>query len=163
MATHTKTIVAVLYNIPNEPLLFYNDPLQKSRSEDAIIAFGWKQYLNLYNINPEDPYINNWLVLLPMAKSVVKAMDTVTNFTSSKQFNNQYKVTRFSVAGASKRGWTTWLAAAADDRVEAFVPMVFDMPNMHDELHHMWKAYGGWTFGIYFCPCFCVHFPPFFP
>ena len=26
--------------------------------------------------------------------------------------------------------------------------MVFDMPKMHRELHHMWKAYGGWTFAF---------------
>ena len=40
IATHTQTITAVLYNITNEPLLFYNDPLQKSRTEDALVAFG---------------------------------------------------------------------------------------------------------------------------
>eukprot|EP01084_Bolivina_argentea_P007444 13970_1 len=148
VATHTKTILSVLYYIPNEPLIFYNDPKHKSRSEDAIIAFGWNQYLQLYNEDINNEYRYNWLVLFPMTKAVVKAMDTMTDYLSSNKFNNKYNIQRFGIAGASKRGWTTWLTAAVDKRVEVFIPMVFDMENMHRSLHHMWKAYGGWTFAF---------------
>eukprot|EP01084_Bolivina_argentea_P145193 254544_1 len=146
MATHTKTMVAVLYDIPNEPLIFYNDPLQKSRSEDAIIAFGWNVYMSIYNQDPNDDFRYQWLTHFPMVKATVRAMDTVTDFVKTK--NSNYKIERFGTAGASKRGWSTWLTAAYDSRVKIFIPMVMDMANLHPELHHMWRAYGGWTFAF---------------
>ena len=47
-------------------------------------------------------------------------MDAVTEFAGQKN----YKVEKFMVAGASKRGWTTWTTAAVDKRVFAAVPIV---------------------------------------
>ena len=35
------------------------------------------------------------------------------------------------VAGASKRGWTTWTTAAVDKRVFAAVPIVMDMLSLN--------------------------------
>jgi hypothetical protein len=55
-----------------------------------------------------------------MTKAAVKAMDAVTEFTTPKGG----KITRYMVAGASKRGWTTWTTAAVDKRVFAAVPIV---------------------------------------
>ena len=55
-----------------------------------------------------------------MTKAAVKAMDAVTEFTAPKGG----KITRYMVAGASKRGWTTWTTAAVDKRVFAAVPIV---------------------------------------
>jgi len=146
VATHTNTIVCVLYNIPNEPLVFYNDPLQKSRSEDAIIAFGWNVFMQMYDSDPDDNFRYQWLTHFPMAKATIKAMDTVETWAAAKM---DIHITRWATAGASKRGWSTWLTAAADqDRIVAFIPMVMDMPNLHSEMHHMWRAYGGWTFAF---------------
>ena len=31
----------VLYQVPNQPIVFTDDPKQESRSEDAIIAWTW--------------------------------------------------------------------------------------------------------------------------
>lgn len=146
VATHTGTVVAVLYQIPNEPLTFAQDPLHKSRSEDAIIAFGWRMFSTY---NESDDYRYNWITHFPMAKAQVLTADTIQEFAWEYLDTN---ITRFAVAGASKRGWATWLAAAADERFVAFVPMVMDMLHFHKNLHHMWKAYGGWTwaFGDYY-------------
>jgi PhoPQ-activated pathogenicity-related protein len=52
--------------------------------------------------NPDDPSI---LLRLPMTKAAVKAMDTVTDFTQKRGYAS---IKKFMVAGASKRGWTTW-------------------------------------------------------
>ena len=37
----------------------------------------------------------------------------------------------FMVAGSSKRGWTTWLMPAADDRVVAMAPTVLSCLNLN--------------------------------
>jgi len=50
------------------------------------------------------------------------------------------------VAGASKRGWTTWTTGAVDPRVIAIVPIVMDALNFQVNAHHFWRAYGGWSF-----------------
>ena len=43
----------------------------------------------------------------------------------------------FSVAGASKRGWTTWLVGAVDTkRVVAIVPIVLDAIHFQAFSHH---------------------------
>lgn len=66
-----------------------------------------------------------------MTKAVVRAMDAVTEFAGQKN----YKVEKFMVAGASKRGWTTWTTAAVDERVFAAVPIVMDFLNMNRVIH----------------------------
>jgi len=52
------------------------------------------------------------------------------------------------VSGASKRGWTTWTAALTDDRIIAIVPIVLDVLHMVPSLHHMYRAYGGYTYAF---------------
>jgi PhoPQ-activated pathogenicity-related protein len=54
----------------------------------------------------------------------------------------QEEVKGFIVSGASKRGWTTWLTAASDARVEAIAPMVIDTLNMQEQLPHQVKMFG---------------------
>ncbi|HOQ89959.1 MAG TPA: PhoPQ-activated protein PqaA family protein, partial [Candidatus Hydrogenedentes bacterium] len=51
----------------------------------------------------------------------------------------------FVVVGASKRGWTTWLTAAADSRVVAAVPIVIDVLNMEQQMVHHRRAYSGYA------------------
>lgn len=72
----------------------------KKRSEDALIAWGWKKFME----NTSDPKI---LLRFPMVKAVSKAMDTIQTFVEE---NYLFEVKKFMIAGKSKRGWTTWLS-----------------------------------------------------
>jgi PhoPQ-activated pathogenicity-related protein len=74
-----------------------------------------------------------------MAKSAVKAMDAVTEFV---QQNGGSKIQGFVIAGASKRGWTTWLTGAVDPRIKGIAPMVIDMLNMKAQVNWAEKVYG---------------------
>jgi PhoPQ-activated pathogenicity-related protein len=131
IALSTNTVVAELREIPNEPLVFAEEG--KSRNEDAIIAFTWLKF-----IKTGDPA---WPLHFPMAKAAVRAMDAVTQFCASPEGGGT-KVEKYVVSGASKRGWTTWLTAAADKRVVAMVPMVIDTLNTEKSFNHHYQAYG---------------------
>lgn len=135
LAVGTKAVTAVLRQIPNQPLIFTKDPSQMHREEDEAIAWTWKEFLE----DTSDPYI---LLRMPMTKAVVRAMDTVQNFTSQLAFAN---IKKFMVGGASKRGWTTWMTAAVDSRVVAAVPIVMDLVNINRNMHLHYRSLGGWT------------------
>ena len=93
-----------------------------------------------------DPSKPEWLLRLPMTKAAVRGMDTMAAF--AKTLHPAAQLSRFAVAGASKRGWTTWTTAGVDTRVKAAVPIVLDELNMVKNLHHHFRAYGGWTFAL---------------
>ncbi|MBN2375943.1 MAG: PhoPQ-activated pathogenicity-related family protein [Sedimentisphaerales bacterium] len=133
VAMVSKSIVAVVEMIPNEPLTFTGETRQ--RSEDAIIAYSWDKYLHGGD--------ESWILQLPMTKSAVRAMDAVQEFCETQE--NVPAVKQFVVAGASKRGWTTWLTAAVDKRVRAIMPIVIDMLNTEKSFRHHFAAYGFWA------------------
>src|SRR5208282_3251366 len=64
---------------------------------------------------------------LSHGQSAVRAMDAVQAWASEQ---GKGEVKRFVVTGGSKRGWTTWLTGAVDNRVIAIAPMVIVMLNM---------------------------------
>jgi len=78
-----------------------------------------------------------------MVKSAVRAMDTIEALCD--QVDEKVKPTGFVVAGASKRGWTTWMTAAVDDRVAAIIPIVIDVVNVKPSMEHHHAAYGFWA------------------
>ena len=45
-------VVVSLFQIPNQHIIFNEDPLHSRRSEDAIIAFTWNHYQVGRNVNP---------------------------------------------------------------------------------------------------------------
>ena len=128
IAERNKSIVAILKQTPNQPLY-------DGRKEDALISYTLQQYKNDGEAD--------WPLLFPMVKSALRAMDAVQEFSASRLNRN---TADFFVAGASKRGWTTWLSAASgDSRIKAIGPMVIDMLNMPVSLNNQLTAYGAYS------------------
>lgn len=59
IAKKAKVVLASLTQIPNSRMVFADDPLQKDRTEDAIVAYTWKRLI----YNPTRP---DFSVYLPM-------------------------------------------------------------------------------------------------
>jgi PhoPQ-activated pathogenicity-related protein len=147
MATATRMPTAALFQIPNQYIVYADDPLQAHRSEDASIAFTWLHFLN-------DPTSDSEYILrMPMTKAGVKALDTIEAFLTSDTAPAEIQdlglhPTQFIVSGASKRGWTTWTVGAIDPRVMAIVPVVMDELNFVENIKHHYRSYGGWSFAL---------------
>ena len=150
MATMSKSIVVCLFQVPNQRCTFPDDPKQKSRGEDAVIAYTWRKYIDLKRKG--DPRADMWPVRLPMVKASIRAMDATTEFlqkcTDCTNVNSVTPPDTWVTCGASKRGWTTWLTGAVDKRVIAEVPVVMDALNQHKLFHRWYQNMGGWSFAI---------------
>lgn len=127
LASKMKAPVAFLFGIPNQPLF-------EGKKEDALIAETFVRYLETKDAD--------WPLLFPMTKSLVRAMDALQAFTKQEW---QHETTGFLVSGASKRGWTTWLTAAADARVKAIAPLVIDTLNIPEQLPNQVKSFGTYS------------------
>ena len=130
LARKNSAVVAIVRQTPNQPL--YNDLV-----EDQLISF------TLHNFKQDKDY--SWPLLFPMVKTAVKAMDVVEQYADK---NLDVNITRFTVAGASKRGWTTWLTGSQDHRVEAIGPMVIDVLNMPVNLDYQTKVWNEYSVQI---------------
>jgi PhoPQ-activated pathogenicity-related protein len=135
-ARETGTVISELRLVPNQPIVFMDDPARKPRIEDDFIAYTWDKFLRSGD--------DKWPARLPMTKSVVRAMDTVTAFAASAGGGGA-KVARFIVGGGSKRGWAAWTTAITDSRVVAIVPVVIDKLNIEPSFVHHRRAYGAWS------------------
>lgn len=134
IANATQTVVAELGMVPNQPLVFHDDG--EPRTEDDLIGYAWDQYLETGDAR--------WAPRNAMVKSAVRAMDAITELMASETGGNRV-VDRFVVAGGSKRGWTTWITGAVDDRVVAIIPIVIDVLNVDPSMRHHFAAYGFWA------------------
>jgi PhoPQ-activated pathogenicity-related protein len=132
LAAGTNTVVAEITLVPNQPLAFADSP-HHGREEDDLVAYSRVKYI----VTGDE----EWLVRLPMVKSGVRAMDCLQEFLASKE-GGELKIDKFVVAGASKRGWTTWLVGTVDPRVIAIVPLVIDALNSEAITRHHFEAYG---------------------
>lgn len=131
IALTTHSVAAELSGVPNEPLQFAGET--GTRNEDGIIAYTWMKYMRTGD--------ETWPLRLPMTKAAVRAMDTVTAVMSAPE-RGAVKVEKFVVSGGSKRGWTTWTAAAVDRRVVAIVPASIDLLNLEKSFEHHYRVYG---------------------
>ncbi|HSW14321.1 MAG TPA: PhoPQ-activated protein PqaA family protein [Solimonas sp.] len=122
-----------LRQVPNQPLLFTGQ--QEGRREDAILAYSMDRYLS------GEP--GDWPAQMAMVKATVQAMNAAQAFSRTRA--EVPDIERFVLLGASKRGWTAWLTAAVDPRVQAIIPVSIDMPNMAAQFPHFMRAYGDYT------------------
>lgn len=130
VAKTNKAIIAILWQVPNQPL--YGD-----LTEDALISYTLHNYLKDHDFT--------WPLLFPMTKSAVRAMDVVQKFAKKEV---KHKISHFVVSGASKRGWTTWLTGANDQRVKAIGPMVIDVLNMPVNVDYQKEVWGDYSIEI---------------
>ncbi len=125
VAQSTGMPTAMLFDIPNQPLW--------GHKEDDLIAHTVEQFWQT-----GDP---SWPLLFPMAKSALRTMDMIQQATA----RTSNPIRSFIVAGASKRGWTTWFVGASGDRrVAGIAPMVYDNLNVRPQMRHqldLWGAY----------------------
>jgi len=134
MAVESKSVMALLETVPNQPLMFSDENF--TRTEDEIIAYSWEKFLTT-----GDP---KWPLNIPMTKSAVTAMDAIQDYCADIPFF-PITINDFFISGASKRGWTTFLTAAVDDRVMAIAPIVFDALNLVQSFRLHYGSYGEWS------------------
>ena len=92
-----------------------------------------------------------YLLRFPMTKAGIRAIDTLEAFVPT--VNGGRNVSGFVVAGASKRGWTTWTVGAVEslreartgkpNRVVAICPLVLDILHFLPSIRTMYRKYGG--------------------
>lgn len=113
--------VAMLFGIPNQPIF--------DLREDDLIAHSFEQ-----SILSGD---KSWPVVFAMASAVIRCMDAL---------QEAYGFDRFILAGASKRGWTAWLAAlSGDPRVIGLCSVVFDNLNVGPQMRQQLLQWGGFS------------------
>jgi PhoPQ-activated pathogenicity-related protein len=125
VATASGLPAAVIRQVPYQPMF---DGLV----EDSLIAHTFVEFAKTGDAT--------WPLLLPMVKSAVAAM-TAAATTAVDRWG--LEIDGFVVTGASKRGWTTWLSAAIDERVKGLVPMVIDMLSLEQHVGLQLKSFGG--------------------
>jgi PhoPQ-activated pathogenicity-related protein len=126
LAARTGVTVALVRNVPNQPLF--------GQSEDALIAYTFEKYLAT-----RDP---EWPLLFPMTKAAGQAMDVVQELARQER---REPPRSFVVTGVSKRGWTTWLTAVADRRVAGIVPVAFDNLNFGPQMENQLAVWGRYS------------------
>ena len=132
IASRCEAVTAILWQVPRQPLY-------GGKYEDELVSFTFHNFQN-----DKD---QTWPLLFPMTKSVIRAMDAIEEFSESK--NLAVTPNRFVTNGISKRGWTTWLTAASEDkRVVAIAPMVIDILNMPVSVPYQRHMFGSYSIQI---------------
>ena len=119
--------IAILHDVPYQPLF-------GKLKEDTLIAY---TFIKALETGDEE-----WPLLFSMTKTAVRAMDAIQEFFREEL---DTKVDGFVVAGASKRGWTTWFTGIADKRVKGIVPMVYDNLDLARQMDHQLEAWGEYS------------------
>ena len=124
-ANAARLPAAVIRQVPYQPMF-------GGLMEDGLIAHSFVEYAKTGDAT--------WPLLLPMVKAAVAAMDAAVEIARTEW---KLDVEGFVVTGASKRGWTSWLATAVDPRVVGVVPQVIDMLSMDRHMRLQVQSFGG--------------------
>ncbi len=136
IAVATRTVVISVSNVPNQVLSYQG--VTTPLAEDDSVAYSRKLFIG------DAQKYQNASLHIPMAASVSQA------FRLAKKELAQHNITKFIVAGASKRGWAAWLTALSDPDVAAVVPFVMDLLDTKKSLEHMYQSYGkNWPVAFY--------------
>ncbi|MGL6225147.1 MAG: PhoPQ-activated pathogenicity-related family protein [Thermoguttaceae bacterium] len=128
LAVGSGMTVAMLTQVPNQPLFgdHHEDSLIGETFLKAIESKDW-----------------SWPLLFPMCKSAIRAMDAVQEVLKKEEKRD---IEGFVVTGASKRGWTTWLTGASQDkRVIAIAPIVINTLNMKAQMPYQVETWGEYS------------------
>ena len=132
IASRCEAVTAILWQVPRQPLY-------GGKYEDELVSFTFHNY--------QMDKDQTWPLLFPMTKSVIRAMDAIEEFAEKKSL--AVKPERFVTNGISKRGWTTWLTAASEDkRIVAIAPMVIDILNMPVSVPYQRHMFGNYSIQI---------------
>lgn len=132
IASRCEAVTAILWQVPRQPLY-------GGKYEDELVSFTFHNY--------QMDKDQTWPLLFPMTKSVIRAMDAIEEFSEKKSL--AVKPERFVTNGISKRGWTTWLTAASEDkRIVAIAPMVIDILNMPVSVPYQRHMFGNYSIQI---------------
>ena len=127
IAEATGSPAIVVSQVPFQPMF-------GGLNEDALIAETFKRFIQGEG--------EDWPLLMPMVRSAVRAMDTAQKYAKDE---HKLDIETFTITGASKRGWTTWLTSAVDPRIHALAPMVIDMLNMPVQMKHQLATWGAYS------------------
>eukprot|EP00908_Phaeocystis_cordata_P015448 Transcript_26603.p1 GENE.Transcript_26603~~Transcript_26603.p1 ORF type:complete len:529 (-),score=185.38 Transcript_26603:1381-2967(-) len=153
VADLTGAVAIVIYQIPNCHIVYPSDPSRKARSEDAMIAWAWRQFV-------EDPtHDPRWLPRLPMVKAGFACMLAAEQFVAGRATaveGADAPIDGWVVSGASKRGWTSWMVGAVAaggtcdwcPKVVGLVPLVPIVPFLNHSVHLQRRSLGGFTFAF---------------
>jgi PhoPQ-activated pathogenicity-related protein len=123
----TGTPSACLFDMPNQPLF-------NGRTEDDLQAYTFSKYMQTGD--------ESWPLLFPMVKSVVRSIDAVQELALKEE---KIAIKKVVVAGHSKRGHTSWLAAAVDSRIAGIIPIAIDVLNAEAQMPHHLKMFSTYS------------------
>lgn len=127
LARELGMLVVSIADVPDQPLRLPGD--DRLRLEDDLVALSWRRFID------DPPGHAQWPLQVPMAEAAIRAMDLAQREAAPGL------VPSFIVAGASKRGWASWLLPLVDDRVSHLLPFVIDM-HWQALAAHIQRSYG---------------------
>lgn len=127
IAEKTNSVVAAFEGFPREPVGFYDETdTAEDMDPDEFAVASFMQFLETGDAT--------WPIVCPLVKSVVRAMDTVQDYTA-KNLELDTPIEGFVLTG-SDNGWATWLTGAVDKRVAAIAPIQFGFVDIVKQIEH---------------------------